>query len=237
MGKPCWGYPTASEDVHIILIPRVRGNIWHGILKKEKFHTYKLQLLHNFKKASDLSVEMCDRFLNNIKNNKIVISVWVFTCTAGEVNKLEILGQKRIPTGYPEANTNPRSSWWLWFIKILLSLCLINRTPLRRMGECWYNFIILDLGTSWRWVVSFTPLPLYPWGKSLRYPLDRVGPRASLDTVEKRKFACSYRESNTGHPVCTPSLYGRQYPGSWLLFMEYKYELIVQWIEEDIFKY
>jgi hypothetical protein len=24
----------------------------------------------------------------------------------------------------------------------------------------------LDLGTSWRWVVSFTPLPLYPWGKS-----------------------------------------------------------------------
>jgi hypothetical protein len=31
----------------------------------------------------------------------------------------------------------------------------------------------LDLGTSWRWVVSFTPLPLYPRGKSPRYPLDR----------------------------------------------------------------
>jgi hypothetical protein len=31
----------------------------------------------------------------------------------------------------------------------------------------------LDLGTSWRWVVSFTPRPLYPWGKSPRYPLDR----------------------------------------------------------------
>jgi hypothetical protein len=31
----------------------------------------------------------------------------------------------------------------------------------------------LDLGTSWRWVVSFTPLPPYPKGKSPRYPLER----------------------------------------------------------------
>jgi hypothetical protein len=31
----------------------------------------------------------------------------------------------------------------------------------------------LDLCTSWRWVVSFTPLPLYPRGESPRYPLDR----------------------------------------------------------------
>jgi hypothetical protein len=32
---------------------------------------------------------------------------------------------------------------------------------------------ILDLGTRWRWVVSFTPRPLYPHGKSPWYPLDR----------------------------------------------------------------
>jgi hypothetical protein len=31
----------------------------------------------------------------------------------------------------------------------------------------------LDLGTSWRIVVSFTPRPLYSRGKSPRYPLDR----------------------------------------------------------------
>jgi hypothetical protein len=31
----------------------------------------------------------------------------------------------------------------------------------------------LDLSTSWRWVVNFTPLALYPRGKSPRYPLDR----------------------------------------------------------------
>jgi hypothetical protein len=32
---------------------------------------------------------------------------------------------------------------------------------------------ILDLGTRLRWVVSFTHRPLYPPGKSHRYPLDR----------------------------------------------------------------
>jgi hypothetical protein len=32
---------------------------------------------------------------------------------------------------------------------------------------------IPDLGTRWRWVVSFTPQPLYPQGKNPWYPLDR----------------------------------------------------------------
>jgi hypothetical protein len=32
---------------------------------------------------------------------------------------------------------------------------------------------ILDLGTKWRWVVSFTPWPLYPQGKSSWYPFYR----------------------------------------------------------------
>jgi hypothetical protein len=30
-----------------------------------------------------------------------------------------------------------------------------------------------DFGTRWRWVVSFTPRPLYPQGKTFLYPLDR----------------------------------------------------------------
>jgi hypothetical protein len=33
-----------------------------------------------------------------------------------------------------------------------------------REWRCSYTF--LDLSTSWRWVVSFTPLPLYPWRKA-----------------------------------------------------------------------
>jgi hypothetical protein len=32
---------------------------------------------------------------------------------------------------------------------------------------------VLDLGISWRWVVSFTPRPLYPLGKSPCYTIDR----------------------------------------------------------------
>jgi len=32
---------------------------------------------------------------------------------------------------------------------------------------------VLDLGTRWRWVVSFTPRPLYPQEKSPWYPLYR----------------------------------------------------------------
>jgi hypothetical protein len=32
---------------------------------------------------------------------------------------------------------------------------------------------ILDLGSTWRWVVSFTPRPLYPQGKIPWYPLNR----------------------------------------------------------------
>jgi len=32
---------------------------------------------------------------------------------------------------------------------------------------------ILDLGTRWRWAVSFTFRPLYPQRKSPWYPLDR----------------------------------------------------------------
>jgi len=32
---------------------------------------------------------------------------------------------------------------------------------------------ILYLGAKWGWVFSFTPRLLYPWGKSLWYPLDR----------------------------------------------------------------
>jgi hypothetical protein len=33
---------------------------------------------------------------------------------------------------------------------------------------------ILDLGTWWRWLVSFRPRPLYPQGKRPCYPLDRL---------------------------------------------------------------
>jgi hypothetical protein len=45
--------------------------------------------------------------------------------------------------------------------------------PWRHIGEWRYSSTIPDLGTRWRWVVSVMPRPLYPWGKSPLYPLDR----------------------------------------------------------------
>jgi len=40
----------------------------------------------------------------------------------------------------------------------------------------WIEPRILNVGPSWRWVVSFTPRPLYPRGKNTGYPLNgRLG--------------------------------------------------------------
>jgi hypothetical protein len=84
-------------------------------------------------------------------------------------------------------------------VKLKLSLCLNKH---HAMKTYWGNGgmapLILDLGTRWRWVVSFTPRPLYPQGKSPLYPLDRMlgGPRAVLDAVSERKIPSPCRESS-----------------------------------------
>jgi hypothetical protein len=48
----------------------------------------------------------------------------------------------------------------------------------------------LDLGTSWRWVVSFTSLPLYPRERApgIHFIRGWVNPRSGLDHMEKWKF-------------------------------------------------
>jgi hypothetical protein len=43
--------------------------------------------------------------------------------------------------------------------------------PWSRMGERRYSSTILNLGTIWRWVVNFMPLPLYSPRKLFQYPL------------------------------------------------------------------
>jgi hypothetical protein len=49
---------------------------------------------------------------------------------------------------------------------------------------------IVDLSTSWRRMVSFTSRPIYPRGKSPRYPLDRswVDHITGLHDVKRRKI-------------------------------------------------
>jgi hypothetical protein len=64
----------------------------------------------------------------------------------------------------------------------------------------------LDLGTRWRWVVSFTPRPLYPPGKSSWYPLDRRlgGPQSRSGHGGKDKNSQPLRESNRWTPIAQP---------------------------------
>jgi hypothetical protein len=66
---------------------------------------------------------------------------------------------------------------------------------------------ILNLGTRWRWMVSFTPWALYTRGKSPRYPLDRRfgGPQSLSERggEEKNSYHSPYRELNPGHQACS----------------------------------
>jgi hypothetical protein len=51
---------------------------------------------------------------------------------------------------------------------------------MKMLGEWRCNSTILNLSASCEWVISCTPLPLYPWGNSPQYPLCRrlVGPQS-----------------------------------------------------------
>jgi hypothetical protein len=71
---------------------------------------------------------------------------------------------------------------------------------------------VLDGG---EWSAS-RPLPLYLSWKRPGYPLNRRldGSIAGLDAMAERKISWSCRESNTGRPVRSPSLYRLSYPAS-----------------------
>jgi hypothetical protein len=56
------------------------------------------------------------------------------------------------------------------------------------MGSGCIDLHFFGLGTSWRWVVTFTPLPLYPRERATGTPGGWVDPRAGLDDMEKWKF-------------------------------------------------
>jgi hypothetical protein len=91
--------------------------------------------------------------------------------------------------------------------------------PLAGWGSGCIDPHFLDLGASWRWVVSFTPQPLYPWGKSPRYPLDRLdGPQSRSGRCGDEKHLLPFpwsavrdpgaRYKNWGCP-CETGMYGQ----------------------------
>lgn len=54
--------------------------------------------------------------------------------------------------------------------KVNIFLLLIKQYVTRLVGESGHSSTILNLGTAWRSLVSFTSLLLYPRGKSVRHP-------------------------------------------------------------------
>jgi hypothetical protein len=62
---------------------------------------------------------------------------------------------------------------------------------------------ILDLGTSWRWVVCFTSRPLYPRRKISRNPLDRR--LGGLQNRSGRREEKNLAPTGTRTPIARPS--------------------------------
>jgi hypothetical protein len=94
-----------------------------------------------------------------------------------------------------------------------LSLCLIN-SALRHEGVLGSRYIdpnFLELGTGWKIVVSFTPRPFYPQGRSpgTHWIGGWVGFRDGLDDVEKRRFLTlpGIKLRPLGRPARIQSLY------------------------------
>jgi hypothetical protein len=83
----------------------------------------------------------------------------------------------------------------------------------RRTGNGCTDQRFFDLGTTWRWVVSFTPRLLYPRGKSPRCSLDRKlgGPQSCprrYGEVKILEFART-RTPPLSHSVHSQSLVSR----------------------------
>jgi hypothetical protein len=74
------------------------------------------------------------------------------------------------------------------------------------MGKWYIDPRFLDLGTSWRWVVSFISLP------SHRYPLDRVldglqsrpGRYREVKILDPSRIRTPTPQSSSSYPVATP---------------------------------
>jgi hypothetical protein len=107
-----------------------------------------------------------------------------------------------------DVTDSPRLSIALSKVEVKFSLCLNNqvlRNDSVRGSGC-IDPRFLDFGISWKWVVSFTPRPLYPLGKSLRYPLDRRlgGPQSRSGRRGKDKVFDSNRTRTPTPPSSSP---------------------------------
>jgi hypothetical protein len=88
-------------------------------------------------------------------------------------------------------------------------LLTLNFSINRRHEGVWENGCIdprfLEFGTSWRWVVSFTPRSLYPRVRSPWYPLDRLGESQNRSGRHGEvEMLDPHRDSNSDPSVVQP---------------------------------
>jgi hypothetical protein len=93
-------------------------------------------------------------------------------------------------------------------VKVKLYLCLTKHHAMKTYwGSRGIASRVLNLGTRWMRVVSFTLRPFYPQWKSLWYPLDRgLGEPQSRSGCggEKKKIPSPRRESNPRTLIVQP---------------------------------
>jgi hypothetical protein len=99
-----------------------------------------------------------------------------------------------------------------YYKKVKLSLCLTTKGPRHEgvWGSRYADSYFIDLGTSWRWVVSFTPRPLSPPGKKPPVPIRKEAgwaPEPVRTTWRKFLSLLGLERWPLGRPARRQSLY------------------------------
>jgi hypothetical protein len=119
----------------------------------------------------------------------------------------------------------------------MLCLSIVSQTPYHGyIGRSWrYISIILELGTSWRWLASFTLLPLYSISEYPAHISWESG--RTLETLWKKCRRGKYLPqcSNSGHLVVLSV--ASQYTG-WasptVIRIQYPLDLIKLWLDNVV---
>jgi hypothetical protein len=96
-----------------------------------------------------------------------------------------------------ELGQPPVMSCWRWGLQCVWNInSMVWQNMVKKLSLCW-------ISSKWRWVVSFRPWPLYPWGESSHYPLCRRlgGSQSPPGCGGKEQSPSPCWESNPGCPA------------------------------------
>ena len=144
-------------------------------------------------------------YYSHFNGNTTILLYWIHSSTvhlshlAGESHNSSILILKWEPVMVSPSNTNLTH-----FIKsnsrdAAFPVHSMKTYKSRGMASLSFNF-----GTRWRWMVSFTPVPLYLCGRThIPIELEVGGPQSHSGHFSENYFSCQY--SNSWLPSPLPS--------------------------------